>query len=106
MISPKDQIPAHFNEKFDFAYLNVFVVPDLNDDLHATLKILQGSFHEQPIVEDSNGEVVDALEDGDYKRDTEVLVDLILQIILMMDGPLVLMTIGQEMTVELNQMPI
>lgn len=40
---------------------------DLNDDLHATLKILQGSFHEQPIVEDSNVEVVDALEDGDYK---------------------------------------
>lgn len=59
-------------EWFNFTETNEFVVLDLNKDVKATVEILQDSFNEEPVVEDSNGGVVSALQDGDYEDSADV----------------------------------
>lgn len=44
---------------------------DLNEDAKATLEILQVSFDEQAIVEDSINRVMDAPKDRDHEGDAE-----------------------------------
>lgn len=70
LISPEDQFPVRLNDQvelewFNFTETNEFFVPDLNEDVEATVEILQDSFNEELVVEDSNGGVVFALQDGD-----------------------------------------